>query len=80
MTLRRQIFTKGDEYRAKVSFMSLNSVFVSGEKLTFLQDGYSPYDGCFWYEFHSQMDGKDKLWLFHETLPIEDWRKFFEPI
>jgi len=78
--MRNQIFRKGRSYRVKQSVMSGASIFVAGEALVFLQDGYSHYDDCFVYEFHSQRDGKTKGWWHHQDQAETSWQRVFEPM
>ncbi len=78
--LKRDIFTAGSRYRAKKSFMSGDSTFLYDEILIFESDGYSRYDDCFIYTFHSQTDGQKKSWWLGYGEPSTAWLDFFEPL
>ncbi len=75
----RHIFDKDRDYRVKKSFMSGDSVFVAGDLITFLSDGYSNYDNSFVFEFRSHGDGTSKTWWLHEDQSDALWRTLFEP-
>jgi hypothetical protein len=80
MTHRQPIFEPGRRYRAKKSFMSGSWTFIANEILSFKSDGYSRYDDCFYYAFHSETDGQEKIWLLREGKPVELWMELFEPL
>jgi hypothetical protein len=63
----------------KQSFMGRPSVFVGRKIIVFRQDGYSHYDNCFVYEFHTQGDGKTKGWFRQESQPEASWQQLFDP-
>ena len=80
MSRRKPIFKQGCRYRVKQSFPSGPSVFAGGEIIAFRRDGYSHYDNCFVYEFHSQGDGKTKDRFLHESQPEVSWQQLFDPM
>ncbi len=81
-----KIFQVGQLYRAKKSFMTGPSVFVADEVLRFEMDGFSHYDDCDVYQFHSQTDGQKKTWWRYcgdPRLPLrpeDEWQNYFEPL
>jgi hypothetical protein len=79
MSYQRVIFVPGERYRAKQTFTSGNSQFISGEVLAFERDFYSRYDSSFVYEFRSENDGTNKTWWLHDQKPVDIWREYFEP-
>jgi hypothetical protein len=58
--------------------MSGASTFIRDEILVFAHEGYSRYDDCFIYTFHSELDGQDKGWWlgYDEDASLSD--QFFE--
>jgi hypothetical protein len=80
MTFVPKIFEKGARYRAKKSFMKGASTFIANEILVFELDGYSHYDDCFAYQFHSQTDGQTKTWVVFNNESAECWQQYFDPL
>jgi hypothetical protein len=77
---RQPIFATDARYRCLRAIPPGISAFEFGEVLTFLSDGYSPYDGAFMYEFRSEPSGELKTWLLSETSPTSSWKDYFEPV
>jgi hypothetical protein len=80
MPMKRRLFKAGSRHCVKRNFMSRASAFIANELLIFTSDGYSHYDNCFVYEFHSQTAGQNKIWWLHHNEPAESWQELFEPL
>ena len=80
-----EIFSVGKKYLVKKSFMSGADYFVAGEVISYEMGGYVPYDDAVAYQFHSETDGRTKLWwrprIWAEVgKPEADWSNFFDPL
>lgn len=77
--MKRDIFSIGAKYRAKMDFKNSNCDYVKGEILIFDRGAYSPYDDCFIYEFHN-LSGESKIWILQMDQSNDEWKKYFDMI
>jgi hypothetical protein len=72
------IFLPGRTYQVRESFESgPGFLFATDERLVFVRDFYSPYDGCFVYLFRREGTDATTQWWLHETQPVEVWNEYF---